>query len=461
VRRATHGQGAGVRLRTTVPVARAVALPRAVAFAVALAGALALALAACGSARHDPKPAPPVAVASPVVKHLRPARPSPAAIALGVALRRWLALEGPGGAGAVYDLQGQAPLFALRAGNKQPPASVEKLYTSLALARKLGPGARLHTTVLGTGHLGPGGVWHGNLYLRGGGDPTLGDGTFNRVFELGYGPTTLQLTQQLTQDGIHSVTGSVIGDASLFDSSRGGPATGDGPDIPDFGGQLGGLTYDHGATGRFSPGAFAAKQFVLTLAGAHVKAVAARSTARTPSGARRLAIVSSPPVSVMLRLMDVPSDDFFAEMLTKQLGARFAHAGTISAGARVIKQVIKGFGLHPTIVDGSGLSRSDRSSPLEVVDLLRDLWRTPDGDLLEASLPVVGVNGTVRNIATRTAAQGNCEAKTGTLNGVTNLAGYCRTRSHHVLAFALFAQGPTNARALVLEGQMLAAIARF
>ena len=71
--------------------------------------------------------------------------------------------------------------------------------------------------MLGTGHLGPGGVWHGDLYLVGGGDPTFGDGAFNRNWEQGYGPTANQLVGQLGHDGIKRVTGWVIGDASLFD----------------------------------------------------------------------------------------------------------------------------------------------------------------------------------------------------------------------------------------------------
>ena len=84
-------------------------------------------------------------------------------------------------------------------------------------------------------------------------------------------------------------------------------------------------------------------------------------------------------MSVMTRLMDVPSDDLFAEMFTKQLGVLFGRGGTIAAGARVISGTIAGtYGLHPTILDGSGLSRDDASSPLEIVDLLRGVWQTPD-----------------------------------------------------------------------------------
>jgi D-alanyl-D-alanine carboxypeptidase/D-alanyl-D-alanine-endopeptidase (penicillin-binding protein 4) len=158
--------------------------------------------------------------------------------------------------------------------------------------------------------------------------------------------------------------------------------------------------------------------------------------------------------------MDGPSDDLFAEMLTKQLGVRVGGgAGTIAAGAKVIASVIASYGLHPTIVDGSGLSRADSTSPAEVVSLLRQIWHSPIGNGLAAALPVVGVNGTVRAIGVRTPAQGRCIAKTGTLNDVTNLAGYCTNGARHVLAFALFVDGPPNFKATKTLAQMVGAIA--
>jgi D-alanyl-D-alanine carboxypeptidase/D-alanyl-D-alanine-endopeptidase (penicillin-binding protein 4) len=123
--------------------------------------------------------------------------------------------------------------------------------------------------------------------------------------------------------------------------------------------------------------------------------------------------------------------------------------------------VIDSLGLHPRIVDGSGLSRSDSSSPGEVVDLLRTMWNTPTGRIVAASLPVVGVSGTVQGIAAHTAAQGRCIAKTGTLNYVTNLAGYCTARNDHVLAFALMIDGPDNWTATRLFDRMVPAMAKY
>jgi D-alanyl-D-alanine carboxypeptidase/D-alanyl-D-alanine-endopeptidase (penicillin-binding protein 4) len=96
-----------------------------------------------------------------------------------------------------------------------------------------------------------------------------------------------------------------------------------------------------------------------------------------------------------------------------------------------------------------------------VVELLQQLYGTDNGRELDATLPVVGIDGTAKTIAQGTAAQGRCIAKTGTLDGVTNLAGYCHSRSGRQLAFVLFVDGPSNWSALQLESEMISAIARL
>jgi D-alanyl-D-alanine carboxypeptidase/D-alanyl-D-alanine-endopeptidase (penicillin-binding protein 4) len=387
---------------------------------------------------------------------------APHLVALRAAMNKALRAAGPESGALVFDLGSGKQLYGVRANVGRPPASVEKLYTTVALMRILGPNARLHTTVLGTGRLVRG-VWHGNLYLRGGGDPTFSDPTFDRVWYEGYGPTANQLVAQLVSKGITRVTGQVYADESLFDLRRGGLMTNYAPDTPDFGGQLSALVYDHGSIhGRMSPAVFAVKQFVLTMRGSDIRATWANRRAVTPDDARPLAVVSSPPMQVMTRLMDVPSDDLFAELFTKQLGKLFGSGGSISAGAAVIRETIaSSYNLHPTILDGSGLSRNDRSSPAEVVGLLKGVWHAPVGRELTSSLPTVGVNGTVQAIGLKTAAKGRCVAKTGTLNYVTNLAGYCEGRGGHPLAFALMIDGPANYASILLESRMVGAIANY
>ncbi len=423
-------------------------------------------LGGCGSGGQNHAASDQASAVAPTVRQVavkRPPPPSPAELRMRAALMKLFGQAGPNTGAVVYDLQSQKTLFALREGVKRPPASVEKLYTTVALLHAFGPDAQLHTTMLGTGRLAADGTWVGDLYLKGGGDPTFGDGSFNRTWELGYGPTASDLVGQLRAHGIRRVTGTVIGDDSLFDGRRGPPSSGFAPDIPDIGGQLAALTYDHGSTmGALSPGAFAAHQLVLTMRGAHIQARAAPFTAHTPNHAHKLASVASPHMAILLKLMDVPSDDFFAEMLTKRLGVHVDRDGSTDAGAKAIAdEIAADYDLHPAIVDGSGLSRADHSSPLEVDELLDKLWQTPTGRTLAASLPLMGVDGTVRGIAVKTAAQGHCIAKTGTLNYVTNLAGYCHVPGHHVVSFALFLDGPTNERSIVLLSRMMGAIARY
>ncbi len=419
-------------------------------------------LAACGGSSTGDRTTAATGGSVGAVVHRRHAthHASTAVDRLQAALRREFRVAGPASGGVVYDLTAGSRLFDERGTVRRPPASVEKLFTSVAVLETMGPHARLHTRILATGHVGSGGVLHGNLYLQGGGDPTFGDDGFNRIWNRGTGASAAQLARSVREAGIRAVTGQLIGDASLFDAGRGGPASKLAADVPDFGGQLSALTYDHGATSALlSPGAFAAKQMATTLAGAGVRVSPAPGVARAPHGAHPIAEVSSPPVAELLRLMNVPSDDLYAEMLTKGLGARYDGHGTIAAGAEVIAAEVRGFGLHPRIVDGSGLSRSDSASPQQVVDLLRGTWHTPDGHTLAASLPLVGVDGTVRRIGVRTPAQGHCVGKTGTLDYVTNLAGWCQARNGHTLAFAVFLDGPGNEPAIGMLGRMVGSIA--
>jgi len=441
--------------------------------------ASAIALASCGGGGADPPPRHQPAAHRPSaatrVRHAtrvgsprprprpQPVRRSPALRHLQAVLNASLKHEGRQVGALVVDLKTGATLYSRNENVWRPPASVEKLYTSLAVLTMLGPNARLHTDVMGTGHIGPGGVWHGNLYLRGDGDPTFGDGYFNRLDENGYGPTAAELVAQLQKRRIHRVTGLVYGDASLFDADPGGPLTHNRPDTPDYGGELSALVYDHGASARgFPPPVFAAHELVITMHGVRIAARLGRRPAHTPSDAHLLATVSSPRMSVLLRLMDVPSDDLFADLLAKQIGAHFFGQGSLAAGAMEIRQAIADqYNVTPLIYDGSGLDKADRSSPAQLVELLRKVSGTPAGRELQAALPVVGVSGTVEFIGAHTPAQGRCVAKTGTLNRVTNLAGYCNARGGHRLAFALMVDGPENWQADAAYNPAVGAIAGY
>ncbi len=182
-------------------------------------------------------------------------------------LANQLSLAGPADGAYVYDLTTHQALFSERAGAPRPPASVEKLYTATTALARMGPTAHLNTTVYGVGRLAPGGVWEGNLYLRGGGDPTFGSSAFIRSHYDGIGASVSTLVTQLVHtDGIHSISGSVLGDESWFDSLRGEPSSDYAPD-PFLEGTLSGLAFNRGAAGSDSnpptphaPAAYAARE---------------------------------------------------------------------------------------------------------------------------------------------------------------------------------------------------------
>jgi D-alanyl-D-alanine carboxypeptidase/D-alanyl-D-alanine-endopeptidase (penicillin-binding protein 4) len=265
--------------------------------------------------------------------------------------------------------------------------------------------------------------------------------------------------------GIRAVTGSVLGDESFLDSRRGEPSSGFGFD-PFLEGTLSGLAFDRGAQGRergrHAPAAYAARKLWASLKSVGVGVRGKFGAGTTPAGAVPLASVQSPTIAELTALMLPPSDNFFAETLLKDLGARFAGAGSTSSGAAVVSQTLAGLlGIRPRVIDGSGLSPANRTSPYDVVNLLVRLAPSPIGPLLRESLAVAGRTGTLRKRMRGTGAAGRCRGKTGTLSGVSNLVGYCQSAGGHLLAFAIFTDAIATRAAHTFQDHMTITIAGY
>jgi serine-type D-Ala-D-Ala carboxypeptidase/endopeptidase (penicillin-binding protein 4) len=387
--------------------------------------------------------------------------------ALGNALNHGLRSASGASGADVLDLNTGKTLFSSAAGVGRLPASVEKLYTTTTALLRFGAGATLTTKVLGTGTMDAGGGWHGTLYLKGGGDPTFGSASYDHS-AYGAGATVQRLvTNVIRQSGITSVHGAIVGDESYFDSRRGTGAT--GFQVSSYvEGSLSALAYDRGLANQQGtsfqghPALFAAQRFsdALKAAGVKVPSQSHARTGRAPAGARLLATVNSPRIATLIRLTNTPSDNFFAEMLLKDLGARFGGSGTTAAGAAVVRDQIDGrFGIHPRLDDGSGLSRNDRTSPRQVVSALQVMSSNRD---FVNSLAIAGETGTMQFEMRGTVGQGNCRGKTGTLHDVADLAGYCTARDGHTLAFAFLMNGLGDpAAGHSLEDQMGVAVAKY
>ena len=384
---------------------------------------------------------------------LLPAGPAAAETlsALQAKLTREMRLAGPGAGAVVRDLYSGATLFAVRADDPRVPASIEKLFVSTAVLMRSGPDGRIPTRVLAEAPPVDG-VVSGPLYLVGRGDPTL-DATRIR-----------ELATAVEAAGITRVQGGVRGDDSAFDHLVGSPDT-DFRYDRELGGLLTGLAVNRGWDShglQSSPAASAARRLARELQHLGVRVSGdATSGAAPPTATTEVAHVDSPPLASIIAAMNGPSDNYIAEMLLKGLGATHGAGGTTAAGAAAARAALDDIGVRPRIVDGSGLTRRDRTTPRQVVRLLQRVANMAFAEPLLASLPVAGVSGTLQRRMRGTAAAGRCRAKTGTLRYTSNLAGYCTSGDGGVVAFAVLMNGVNVTAAHGIQDRMAAALARW
>ena len=155
------------------------------------------------------------------------------------------------------------------------------------------------------------------------------------------------------------------------------------------------------------------------------------------------------------------SDNWFAEMLLKDLAAAGGGQGTTTAGAHAAIGFARRLGVTVTMNDGSGLSRADRASPQQVVKLLDKMRGRSEFHGLFNALPIAGRDGTLTDRMRHGAARNRCHAKTGTLSNVSALSGYCQSRSGHVIEFSLLMNRTNVVRARAVQDRMATAMAAF
>jgi serine-type D-Ala-D-Ala carboxypeptidase/endopeptidase (penicillin-binding protein 4) len=383
---------------------------------------------------------------------------APTAQAAGLAatvrtLDRQMNRAGPGSGALVVDLDSGATLYSRAADVPRIPASVNKLYTTSTALLRYGEEGQIATQVLGDAAPDDDGVLKGNLYLHGGGDPEFGLAEARA------------LAGVLATSGLTRITRRVIGDETHFDRLRGGPDSNYG--VSEWVGPLSALSFNHGFTlesrphFQKNPAYYAARQFERELRRAGVKISWHARAGVAPAGAATVGEWASQRMSVLIRHTNRPSDNYMAETLLKDLGADFGGAGTTAAGTAVARREAAKFGAQPAMVDGSGLSRQNRTTPRDVVSLLAGLDDSNVAAPMRLSLAVAGKAGTLSDRMRSSPAKGRCRAKTGTINGVSNLAGYCNARSGARLAFAFLMNGVSVWTAHPLQDRMAAALARY
>ncbi len=364
----------------------------------------------------------------------------------------------------VYNATDKKSVFKRRASTKRILASNQKLFTTAAALDRWGAEYRVQTAVYGTGAL-DGSTWRGDLYLKGFGDPTLATEGYARRHSWSASTRLTKLSEALYKLGIRKVSGRVYGDESHFDSRRGVPSSNYLTSA--YVGPLSALALNTGhkdVFGRFfqrNPPKFAADRFSAILGDQGIKAKRTGYKGATPADAEILAQTTSPTLMRLVRRTNLVSDNYFAEMLTKGLGAGFGGKGSTGAGAAEIKRFADEQGLSIRVGDGSGLSRRDRASPQGVGQLLLHMRESPEFDDFYRTLPLAGRSGTLRKRMRQGAARGRLRAKTGTINGVSSLSGYVKTRSGKQLVFSILMNGVSTWKARQIQDRMADTMARY
>ncbi len=391
-----------------------------------------------------------------------------------------------------------------RADYVVPPASVMKLLTTGAALETLGPGFRFPTVLEYSGSIEQG-VLHGNLYIRGGCDPSLG--------WKGRTAFLSRWVQAVKEAGIRRIDGAVIADMTMLDGEAQNPnwlcedagnyyapgifalnyygntmnivlQSGEPgtvakviktePEVEDVyfinhircdkisydGAFVSGLPYSReryltgvvpsnlgtfGVKGDLpNPGLLLARHFTSRLreAGVEVFRDAVYEADYNPltPPRRELYIHYSEPLSEIIKETNVNSNNLYAEALFRYLGTRYTLPGSIHNSQELIRDywLRRGVTIRNAIIkDGCGLAPQDAVSARTFVQLLTIMANSANREAWRASLPVSGKTGTLTSLCPKTPLEGRIHAKSGTIAGTKNFAGYIDMPNGDTWVFAI------------------------
>lgn len=320
----------------------------------------------------------------------------------------------------IYDLTADSVLYQYNQRHTLRPASNMKLVTAIAALDRLGAKHQLRTSLYYTG-VRDSCTLRGDLYCVGGMDPLFDTDDLEAFVE------------GVRRLGVDTIRGRIVADKTMKDADQLGWGWCWDDDNPVLSPLL------IGRKDNFT------ERFAQALRKAGITVDVQLSEGRLPAGATYIVACVHNVGNVLPKMMK-DSDNLYAESLFYQLAATSgARPASAKHARQVVVKLIEKLGLPSSayhIADGSGLSLYNYLSPELEVALLRYAWskesiRKP----LYVSLPIAGRDGTLSKRMKRTVAEGNVHAKTGTLKGVTTLAGYCTAANGHMLCFAIMNQG--------------------
>lgn len=425
---------------------------------------------------------------------------------------------------SVYDLTDDSTLYAYHSDKLYRPASTQKLFTAIAALDRMGTDYAVETLVLGDS-VQTDSVWHGNLYLLGRFDSEFNAGDMQHLVQsladhgirriegkvyadvsmkdsLPYNPgwcwddgyydyqpelTPLiyhkgYLTLRLTASSSRRRSAISVNPPTelyTFDNRTGGSGAfrlyrnlTTGSRVIHLRGRVRSRSTQTITIPR--PYELFADVFLQELGKAGIVSGGYGGVRRAPLSVDTIGGVRRPVQHILERALK-NSDNLSAEAMFFQLGYFHRNEGKPAAehtpcasddGAEAVRRFLLDAGLNASdygISDGCGLSLYNRTSADALVVALRyAAYRRPLFEEIYEALPIAGVDGTLRRRMKGSLAEGNVRAKTGSMSGVSTLAGYCVAPNGHLLAFAILNQNARrSADARALQDRICKLLCRY
>lgn len=325
----------------------------------------------------------------------------------------------------VWDLEADSCIYKHNERQLMRPASTMKLLTAITALDKLGGSYQFKTQLKYTGTIEEG-VLHGDVYCVGGMDPRFNSDDLSAF------------VNSLKEMGVDTIRGKVYADRSMKDSDLLGEGWCWDDDNP-----------------VLSPLVFSRKDIFMDRFLAKLKDAGIEyeemyaSTKACPTNAFTICTRFHTMDQVLHKMMK-ESDNLYAESMYYQIAASTGNRPASAKSARSVeRQLLRKLGLDASrcrLTDGSGLSLYNYLSAELECQLLRYAYRNENiYPHLRPSLPIAGIDGTLRKRMRGTSASGNVRAKTGTLTGIITLAGYCTAANGHDLCFVILNNGIMHA----------------
>lgn len=319
----------------------------------------------------------------------------------------------------ITDLKSGKTIAALNESKPLIPASIMKSVTIGTLLEKVGANYKYKTPVFYTGNLKDN-IITGNLIVSASGDPSINTSNAPHTRDF-----VAEIVDALNKLQVKRIDGEIIVDEEEWPGPAVNPtwATGDLPHA--YGTGTHGFNFEDNASGKKSvanPAATFKSRLISSLAKSGIEV--GRDSVEIVGKKHHLGTHSSETIDEIMRSCMMRSDNQFAEAMLRLVGKEYGGEGSTKKGASEMMSFWKNHHANMTgvnIVDGSGLSRTNRVTANFMADVLKRLYKNP---YYASFFPLAGQEGTLKKFLADTPLAGYIALKTGSMNGIQCYAGY-------------------------------------